>query len=742
MIQIISALLLSLLLLGCSKQNADVDGYVGSKTCSSCHVQEYRNWQKSHHDLAMKEATADSVLGNFADARFSKGKIVSRFFSKANAGQTSYWVETDNHSGEMEAFQIKYTFGVTPLQQYLIELPDGRVQALSIAWDSRTKEQGGQKWFHLYPNETSDSDSPFHWTSFYNNWNNRCADCHSTNFKKGFDEKLNRYESTWSEINVACEACHGPGEAHTDWAIEKDSDDKTKGLKRSIDAASIESILLNADSNSIDDIGDSQLAICGSCHSRRSLIANPTVSDKFENIHRLDLLTEPNYHPDGQIKEEVYVLGSFLQSKMVRKGVVCSHCHEPHTLKLRAPGNQLCLQCHEAQSFDTGTHHQHPVDSLGSQCVNCHMPATTYMVVDPRRDHSFRIPSPELSKQHNIPNACNQCHTEESVDWAIDAINHWRSLNPNKPKLTAALVGQGPIDQQEFDRLSSLAASDQPALIRASALERLRSSNSPSRLTIASQHLNEESLLARTSAIRLTEGYPLAQKLELLTQSFNDPNRAIRFAAVETVLSPGLAAAILGLNTKDQDELSAALKEYFALLLEHQDSSHGLTNIALYHYAMGDLVQAESTYRLAISTAPTTLAPIVNLADLYRQQNKNQAAVAVLSDGITHFGKEAALNHALGLALVRIKQYGRALPHLKVARDQNPDSARYSYVYAVALNNQKEFLLAIEESKRALAIHGEDTQLLSLALDSAIKLGDLELAHNFASKLKRLQNQN
>ncbi len=154
--------------------------FVGSSECSGCHKTEYELWQGSHHDLAMQEATTESVLGDFNDIEFNNHGLTSRFFRR----DTEYWVETDNASGDVEAFQISYTFGVDPLQQYLIKLPGGRLQALSIAWDSRPTEEGGQRWFHLYPDEPISHDDPLHWTGPAHNWNFMCAECHSTNLKK------------------------------------------------------------------------------------------------------------------------------------------------------------------------------------------------------------------------------------------------------------------------------------------------------------------------------------------------------------------------------------------------------------------------------------------------------------------------------------------------------------------------------------------------------------------------------
>src|SRR5262249_49461813 len=134
--------------------------FVGSETCAACHQKEASLWRTSHHRHAMDHATEESVLGDFSGARFTYYGVQSRFFRKDG----KFLVDTDGPDGKLSVFEIKYTFGVYPLQQYLIEFPDGRLQALSIAWDCRPKDKGGQRWFHLYPNEDIRHDDILHWT--------------------------------------------------------------------------------------------------------------------------------------------------------------------------------------------------------------------------------------------------------------------------------------------------------------------------------------------------------------------------------------------------------------------------------------------------------------------------------------------------------------------------------------------------------------------------------------------------
>ncbi len=173
----------------------------------------------SQHKHAMDHATEKTVLGDFSDARFEYFGVRSRFFREHG----KFFVETDGPDGKLGAFEIKYTFGLDPLQQYLVEFPDGRLQALSIAWDSRPKDQGGQRWFHLYPDEQIRHDDFLHWTKLNQNWNFMCAECHSTGVRKNYDAATDRFATSWAEISVGCEACHGRGSRHVAWARDEQS---------------------------------------------------------------------------------------------------------------------------------------------------------------------------------------------------------------------------------------------------------------------------------------------------------------------------------------------------------------------------------------------------------------------------------------------------------------------------------------------------------------------------------------
>ena len=408
--------------------------FVGSETCAGCHRTEAELWRGSQHKAAMQHATDKTVLGDFGDAGFDYFGVHSRFFRRDG----KFMVETDGPDGKLATFEVKYTFGLDPLQQYLVEFPDGRLQALSLAWDSRPKDQGGQRWFHLYPKEEIKHDDILHWTKLNQNWNFMCAECHSTGVRKNYDAANDRFSTTWAEISVGCEACHGQGSNHVAWAHDRKSwwpfgkrEDPTKGLAVRFDERTDvtwrhDTATGNPHRNFPPALLRKEVETCGLCHARRGEFSEDWVPGRsLSDTHVVSPLTRGLYDADGQMRDEVYNYGSFKQSKMFAAGVTCSDCHEPHGAKLRVVGDGVCLQCHAPEKYAAAAHNHHDSAKPAIACASCHMPSRTYMVVDRRHDHSFRIPRPDVSAKVGTPNACNDCHADKSPEWAAAAIERW-----------------------------------------------------------------------------------------------------------------------------------------------------------------------------------------------------------------------------------------------------------------------------------------------------------------------------
>ncbi|MFM1873316.1 MAG: hypothetical protein RL398_2738, partial [Planctomycetota bacterium] len=404
--------------------------FVGRAACAQCHAAESAAYADSHHDLAMQPATAATVLGDFNGATFTHYDVTSTFFRDGD----TFVVRTDGRYGVMRDFPVRFVFGVTPLQQYLIDIGEGRLQSLTIAWDSRSREAGGQRWYHLYPDERIPAGDELHWTGLQQNWNYMCAECHSTDLQKGYDAEQDSYTTTWHELDVSCEACHGPGSNHLAWARDPAAhQDLGKAAGKGFPVAFDErkNVAWGRDPATGNPVRSTprttqkELDTCARCHARRTTFTDEVVPGRpLLDTHLPALLTEGLYHANGLMQDEVYNYQSFLQSRMHMHGVTCSDCHEPHSGKLRAPGNAVCTQCHDPR-YERPEHHRHQPESAAAQCIACHMPTVTYMGVDPRHDHSFQIPRPDLTASTGAPNACNNCHQDRDPAWATAAIQGW-----------------------------------------------------------------------------------------------------------------------------------------------------------------------------------------------------------------------------------------------------------------------------------------------------------------------------
>ncbi len=674
---------------------AQAQNFVGSEACVACHQEAYDNWQLSHHRQAMQPANANTVLGDFNDASFDYFGTRSRFYTRDG----DYYVETDNAAGGLQEYKVAYTFGFEPLQQYLLEFPGGRLQALSIVWDSRPQREGGQRWYHLYPDEEISADNMLHWTGPFQNWNSRCASCHTTDLQRNFDATDNTYNTQWAESHVGCEACHGPGSQHLSWTQGESQLDNVGLLVDIKKVWEPEAGQLPIPEQS-SAVMSRQLEVCASCHSRRAEIQQQDMAARFLDNFSLSPLLPNLYHVDGQILDEVYVTGSFLQSKMHQNQVSCTNCHEPHSNQLRIEGNGLCLQCHGAGDFQTQSHFFHEPDSSGAQCVNCHMPETTYMGVDGRRDHSFRIPDPLASLQLGVPNACNSCHEEESVQWAADFIQARNGRS--EPVYAHASIIQRAREQDESvapELLALAADGTQASMIRALAL--ITSMNFPSQrnLGVVIRALGDEDPIVRMNALYGLGFVSPAQRLQYLQGLLSDPVKAVRLNVARQLL--GLRPAQVPPNLRN--DFQRLLNEYQNSLLFTADMPESLNELGLFYGAYGDFERATQILERGLQLSANYLPLMLNLSDIYRAQNRDDLAEPLLNRAMRLYPDSADANHSLGLLYVRTFRLPESMPLFEQAAQLAPDNPQYIYVYAVALAEQgslEEALAILREAQQ------------------------------------------
>ncbi len=634
--------------------------YVGREACAKCHQEEHAEWTGSHHDHAMELATDQTVLGDFNDAVFEKAGVTTRFFRDGKR----YMVNTEGPDGEFQDFEVKYTFGYTPLQQYMVEFPDGRVQVLRVSWDVNEK-----KWFDVPPPDALEErilpGDPLHWTGVGQNWNSTCAVCHSTNLQKNYDLASDTYHTAFDEINVSCEECHGPGSLHVELANASSFFWDRRhgyGLAR----------LKSLDSTV-------QIETCAKCHSRRVDVhpdfrPGSPLLDSYEPA----LLGAGLYHADGQILDEVYVYGSFLQSKMHAKGVRCTDCHNPHSLKTKFEGNPLCLQCHEPGKYDTPLHHHHPSGSIGAQCVECHMPSTNYMVIDARRDHSLRNPRPDLTVELGVPNACNGCHNkpEETAEWAAEKVVEWYGpKRPDDPHWARAFAsarlgesGAEPLLVGVVERAET------PAIVRATAMEHLAAYPSERSRAVREKGLTNVDPLVRTAAVRVVDAESPAALAEMLAPALSDPIMAVRTEAARRIAGRA-SASLRGEDAKALDRALVEYRERQAMNLEAPSSHQNLAGLAV---ALGETSEAIEQLRTAIRLAPYLSGPRDQLASLLQETKAPQEEVDAL------WREEAALRERDAEMLPESPEIWFQLGRLRFLIGE-PDAAEEAFAEAARL---------------------------------------------------------
>jgi tetratricopeptide (TPR) repeat protein len=690
--------------------------FVGSKTCAECHQPEHKLWKGSDHDRAMELATEKSVLGDFNNTTFTYQGVTTRFFRDGKR----FMVNTEGPDGQQRDYEIKYTFGVRPLQQYMVQFPDGRVQVLRESWDVANK-----RWFYVTPpdvtNERIPPGDPFHWTGITQNWNVTCADCHSTNVHKNYNPVTDQYSTTFSEINVSCEECHGPGSVHV-------------GLARSLSPFWDREIGYGLP-NLKDKHLSAQIEACAKCHARRNQIHEDfRPGGQFLDYYEPHLLSDGRlYHANGHILDEVYEYGSFLQSRMHANQVRCSDCHDPHSLQLKFAGNKLCTQCHVPGKYDTPTHHHHAEGSTGAQCIECHMPSRMYMVIDKRRDHGFRAPRPDLTVEFGTPNACNDCHTkpEETPQWAADAVRKWfgekRHDDPHwTPAIAAAREAKPEGEQMLLDLLSRRTT---PLIVQATAIDLLANYRSEPALKAQREALYSTDPLMRLAAIRAIPIDVDPSTISDVARMLSDPVRRVRLAAVERLVDVPLEL----LTDEQRKAFEDAMIEFRKTQEMSLDQAGGNLSMAILARRYGRDGEAVEYLRNAIRLQPYLSGPRMELASLLGTQPGNEDEVRRLrveEAELLERDSKLAPNHAtifyqLGRLRYLLGDYDKSQEAIETACRLAPRS--YDYLMFLALLHDKRYELT-----------GDETQF-NKAVDAVTKLNEMQpndrRAHDILLKL-------
>lgn len=705
--------------------------FVGAVQCMECHINEYNLWTKSHHYHAMSVANDSTVLGDFDNAEYNDGFNTHRFFKRDG----KFFVNTVGPDGNKTDFEITHTFGYTPLQQYLIPFERGKYQCLHVAWDTEKEE-----WFNMSAmvyNEDIYHTDWLHWTGQGQNWNGMCAECHSTNLKKNYFHEVDSFYTTYSEINVSCEACHGPGSEHIKWArLPEGSRPGNTNFELKVQTSSINN--------------EQYVDLCARCHSRRGQVQD--FSHDFKNIYdyMLPSRLDQNYHPDGQILEEDYVWGSFVQSKMYHTDIKCNDCHDVHSGARLFEGNDLCFQCHTRDYYGSDKHHFHknigePGNPLnidgkvvavgeGAQCVNCHMPAQYYMGIDFRNDHSIRLPNPRLSKSIGVPNACNQCHTNESVDWSIKYFEQWYGKKERTHYGEILAMGRNMTPGGDLELVKLINDTLFPQIVRASAIDYLGQFTTDTAAQIVKIYLDDPSPILRHAAISAFTSNNLQDYLSNIAPLLSDPHRIIR------------SQAAIKLSVVPENEIPVQYKEaYNKAINEYRENNEymadfpsGRMNLGILNSNLGNLQEAKKHYLKALETDDKFDPAKLNLAIVHNQLGENDKAEAIYRKIIEDNPEFSGVYYSLGLLLAEQQKYAESVEYLEIAIERNPENSRIYYNLALIYQQIGDQEKAEDRLRKTIELEPENFDYLYALCYYYVNTGQLAKAQRVGEELKRL----
>jgi len=500
---------------------------IGPEACVECHAEEVEQWETSHHAKANRPVSIARDAAAFTPTRRIQESGVT--YELAING-TKFELHVIHNDARIQTYELLGVIGETPLRQYLALLPGNKYQTISATYDVL-----GDRWIDVFEGEDRLPGEWGHWTGQGMNWNSNCAYCHTTEYQKNFDFETNAYHSTWVQQGLACAECHSGLEAHVAAARRQGA-----SYVSTIPAQSSQQIEHN----------------CATCHSRRDQLTADAfeVGDDFHDHFALSLPDQPGlYHPDGQILEEVFVHGSFEMSRMGHAGVSCMDCHNPHTLEHILPyeNNMLCMRCHEAGGTMNAPiikpveHSFHQEGSAGNRCVECHMPKTTYMQVDPRADHGFHSPDPLITKELGIPNACSNCHDDKGIDWAVEHAENWygeRLAQSRQRARARAIAAAYAFKPEGMDALLELAKDEVIPAWQATYTGLLANYLPNERAATHIKSLeNHVSPLVRARVVTGLARMPDQQSAVL--DSLGDPSLSVRINAARTIEAQGLDIA-------------------------------------------------------------------------------------------------------------------------------------------------------------------------------------------------------
>jgi len=697
--------------------------YIGSNNCGSCHKDAYQQWRQSLHIRMTKPIAEATVVGDFSGAATLDDH--GRAFAFGTADGTPF-MRIAFGTAKPETFRVDYTLGAKRYQGYLSTMADGRIYVLPAFWHIESRRWVDWKEITPIPEGAHDLRQI---------WNTNCFNCHGTNIAQGFDVAAKRYKSTWTEMGIGCEACHGPGKPHVELmeAWEKNPESKP----------AYDTSAKNRELSGLLKIFSPRTATprqtydtCAYCHgNKQNVFLGFRAGDHYDDYALPFLISEPlpendyqgEFWPDGRPNrfnrpQALTMSGCFKAGQ-----AVCTSCHlshgsrNPFSLKVNITqgrsGDLLCVQCHSGASGASSAsgarllpvsqgvrdpiapwsneaieqHTFHKADSAGSRCISCHMSDVNWRLLIRRRDHTFQAPVPETTAAFGVPNACTTCHDDRTPEWAARQMDQWwgdGSRRQASTSLADTMYRAGSGDARALPGLARLAVDrSQGLLVRASAVEFMQ------QLALGTAGTGNSDAQSQTSFGRGAAGGGKRQRMppaaltpeqvNALIGAASDPEPIVRAQAVNALLAAGTRDRIVPpivarLNDSSRIVRARAAEALLALGISSLPGAIGQ-----------QLARAQDEYAQSLQDFPDAATNHSALGWLDAERNRTAEASAALDRAMSLDPRAARPLVIKGVIAARENRFNDAIDLWKKAKAVEPAYPNIDQLIAEAEKRRK-----------------------------------------------------
>lgn len=639
-------------------QHTAENEFMGSESCRECHENFYQLWEPSYHGQAMMPINAQFVqkhqLPNSNPINVEGHQFTVEF---KDSTMTMYERDGDKLIKE---YEVLWAMGGHNVYCFLTPFEKGKLQNIPLAYDANRKQ-----WFN-YPeagirhfNDGSPEDEALPWKDDMFAFNTGCYSCHISQLSTNFDLETETYHTTWREAGINCETCHGPAGEHI--RIFKNLKEGEEAEELGLISTSVFTQEQNNDA-------------CAPCHAKMTPITPSYMpGDKYFDNYNITTLEDRDFYVDGRDLGENYTMTGWMMNPCIEGGEL--HCVTCHTSSGRDRNkenpDQGCLQCHNNRNEDLETHTGHPKE-LGLTCLSCHMPKREFVGHFLRSDHSFRPPMPEATIKFGSPNACNDCHTDKTPQWANEIVKKRANGNYQEETLKwAQLIKEArDMDWENVEKMYAYINNPETNEVVANSFVRLLGNFSgESKTPVLLEALNNKSELVRSSAAYGLAGIDTEEVKTALIKACQDEIRLVRIQAANALI----AFAPERFSPEEQAVLDKAEAEYVTSMTSRLDNWSNHYNLGIYHQNKGDAQSALNSYETAARLYPHSIMPLINSSVLYSYIGNNAKAEENLKKVIELDPKNEAANLNLGLLLAEQGRLAEAEKALKTAVEANPE---------------------------------------------------------------------